>query len=92
MQILHHHKKGKHLNTIERYYIHAEHATNNHSNDEHTIFPNKIFDTLLKTYHPQTRPLPDTPTQDTTSSYEIRPFFSSQHRRTYHLYAPHITA
>jgi len=52
MQILHHHKKGAHLNTIEWYYIHAEHTANNHLNYEHTIFPNKIFDTLLKTYHP----------------------------------------
>jgi len=41
-----------HLNTIERYYIHAEHAANNHLNDDHTTFPNKIFDTLLKAYRP----------------------------------------
>jgi len=49
MQILHHHRKGSHLNTIERYYIHAEHAANNHLNDDHTISPNN---TLLKTYRP----------------------------------------
>ena len=52
MQILYHHKKGAHLNTLERFYIHAESATNNHLNDSYTIFPNKIFDTLLKTYQP----------------------------------------
>jgi hypothetical protein len=46
IQILHH------LNTIERYYIHAEHTANSHLNDDHTMFPNKIFDSLLKTYRP----------------------------------------
>jgi len=51
-QILNQHKKSAHLNTLERFYIHAESATNNHLNDSHTIFPNKIFDTLLKTYQP----------------------------------------
>jgi hypothetical protein len=58
MQMLHHHRKGAHLISIERYYIHSEHAANNHLNDDHTIFPNKIFDTLLQAYRPQTRPLP----------------------------------
>jgi len=52
MQILHYHKKGAHLNTIEQFYIHAEYASNNHLNDSHTVFPNAIFDTLLKTHHP----------------------------------------
>jgi hypothetical protein len=52
MQVLHHHKKGAHLNTLERFYIHAEYTTNNHLNDSHTILPNKIFDTLLKTHQP----------------------------------------
>jgi len=52
MHILYHHKKGAHLSTLEQFYIHAESATNNHLNDSHTIFPNKIFDTLLKTYQP----------------------------------------
>jgi len=50
MQILYHHKKGTHLNTLERFYIRAESATNNHLNDSHTLIPKKIFDTLLKTY------------------------------------------
>jgi len=39
--------KGAYLNTIERYYIYAEFTKNNHLNDEHTIFPNKIFEALL---------------------------------------------
>ena len=52
MQILQYHKKGAHMNTIERFHIHAEYTANNHLNDEHTIFPNAIFDTLLKTHQP----------------------------------------
>jgi hypothetical protein len=52
MQILQYQKKGPHLNTIERFYIHVEAASNNHLNDRHTIFPNRIFDTILKIYHP----------------------------------------
>jgi len=52
MQILHNLKKSAHLNTLERYYIHAEYADNSHLNDSHTIFHNAIFDTLLKTYSP----------------------------------------
>jgi hypothetical protein len=51
MQILQCHKKGAHLNTIERYHIYTEAKANNHLNDGHTIFPNTIFDTLSKTYH-----------------------------------------
>jgi len=54
MQVLHYQKKGAHLNTIERFNIHTEHAAGNHLNDEHTIFPNKIFDTLLKLNTPHT--------------------------------------
>jgi hypothetical protein len=57
MQILRHHKKGPHLNTLERFYIHTEYTSNNHINDTHTIFPNKIFEILLKD-HPQTNPPP----------------------------------
>jgi hypothetical protein len=58
-QILWHHKKGPHLNTLERFHIHAEYITNNHINDNQTIFPNKIFDILLKD-HSQENP-PRTP-------------------------------
>jgi len=52
MQILQYRKKGPHLNTTERFYIHIEAASDNHLNDSHTSFPNRIFDTVLKTYHP----------------------------------------
>jgi len=48
MQVVHHHTKGTHLNTIERFRIHIEHTAGNHLNDDHTIFPNRIFDTLIK--------------------------------------------
>ena len=48
MQVLHHQDKGAHLNTMENFYIHVEHATGKHLNDDHTIFPNRIFDTLIK--------------------------------------------
>jgi hypothetical protein len=49
MQVLQRQNKGAHLNTLERFYIYAEYVNNNHLNDENTIFPNKIFDALLKT-------------------------------------------
>jgi len=52
MQVLQRHKKVPHLNTIDRFHIHAESLTNNHLIDDHTIFPNAIFDVLLKTHHP----------------------------------------
>ena len=48
MQPLQYLGKGTHLNTVERYYIHAEFSNNNHLNDEHTIHTNKIFEALLK--------------------------------------------
>jgi len=54
MQILHRHqKKGPHLNTIERFHIHAKSITNNHLNDDQTIFPNAIFDALLNLLAPE---------------------------------------
>jgi len=48
MQIVHCHRKGAHLNTIERFHIHTEFAANNHLNDPQTIFSNAIFNTLTK--------------------------------------------
>jgi len=50
MEILQYQKKGAHLNTVERFYIHAEYTANNHLNDSQNIFPNAIFDTLLATH------------------------------------------
>jgi hypothetical protein len=57
MHILKHHRKVPHLNTLERFHIYSEYITNNHINDNHTIFPNKIFDILLNA-HSQEKPLP----------------------------------
>ena len=51
----------KHLNAIERIYIYAEYINNNHINDDQTIFPNKIFDTLLKPHNPQKQNHPPPP-------------------------------
>ena len=50
--ILQYHSKGTHLNTMEWYYIYAHFSKNNHLNNEHTIFPNKIFEVLLKPHPP----------------------------------------
>jgi hypothetical protein len=50
MQILHQ-KKGPYLNKTERFYIHKEAASGNHLNDNQKIFPNRIFDTILKIQH-----------------------------------------
>jgi hypothetical protein len=47
MQILYYQKKGPHLNTIERFYIHKEAANDNQFNDAQKIFRNKIFDAIL---------------------------------------------
>ena len=52
METLKWQNKGPHLITIERFYIYAEHLDNNHLNDDHTIFPNTIFETLLKPHKP----------------------------------------
>ena len=49
IQILHHHRKGAHLNTLERFHIHAEFAEKNHLNDNQTTLPKAIFDNLAKT-------------------------------------------
>jgi hypothetical protein len=50
MQVVQCHK-GPHLNTIERFHIHAESSNNNHLNEGHTIFPNAIFEILLRNNH-----------------------------------------
>jgi len=41
-------RKGIHLKTMERFHINKEAAANNHLNDDHTIYTNKIFDTILE--------------------------------------------
>jgi len=51
MEIVHYHKKGAHLNILEKFHIHIESTKNNHLNDPQMIHPNIIFDTLIKTDH-----------------------------------------
>jgi len=96
MQILHHHRKGAHLHTIQRYYIHAGHAANNHLNDDHTIFPNKIFDTLIKAFLHKPVPCPHTVNVPDTPKHTplLKPCHSQKVNapHTRHLYAPHISA
>jgi hypothetical protein len=60
MQVLQHHSKGTLLNAVENFYIYTEYITNNHLNDNQTIFPNKIVDIFLKPHHSQIHP-PSTP-------------------------------
>jgi len=51
-QILQRQNNGSHLKTIECFHIYAEYLNNNHLNDDHTIFPNMIFEALLKPHQP----------------------------------------
>ena len=46
--------KGAHINTVERFYIHVEQAAGNYLNDDHNVFPNKIFNTLINLNTPHT--------------------------------------
>jgi len=48
IQIVQIQKKGLRLNTIEGFRIHIEAASNNLLSDDHTIYSNRIFDTILK--------------------------------------------
>jgi hypothetical protein len=43
MQVLQYQNKETHLNTYKRFHIYAEYISENHLNDEHTIFPNKLL-------------------------------------------------
>jgi hypothetical protein len=52
MKVLQNQSKGAHLNTFGRFCIYVKYINNNHLNDDQTIFPNKIFDTLLKPHIP----------------------------------------
>ena len=51
MQILQLQNKRTHLNTLEPFHIYTEYTSNNHLNDDITVSPNKIFDTLVKPPH-----------------------------------------
>jgi hypothetical protein len=57
MQILKHQRKGPHLNTMERFYIHKEATRDNHLNDDHTVLPNKICEAIQKITTPPTNHL-----------------------------------
>jgi len=63
MQILQYHKKGTHLNNIERFFIYTEYSINNHLNDDPNINPNKIFEAILKPKNNNLTPHPP-PTPD----------------------------
>jgi hypothetical protein len=56
MTILHTTKKGKMLNTIEKYYIYKEAHIDNQLNDRSTVTPNIIFDTILRNMNPTAAP------------------------------------
>jgi hypothetical protein len=40
--------KGTHLNAIGRFYIHKEASPDSQLYEKHTIFPQMIFDTIIK--------------------------------------------
>jgi hypothetical protein len=48
MEVLHFQRKGTHLDTIERFYIHKEAMHNNHINEEYTETTDQIFSTILE--------------------------------------------
>jgi hypothetical protein len=47
MEVLYTSKKGRMLNTMERFYIYAETLKKNQINDRHTVRQNAIFDAIL---------------------------------------------
>ena len=68
MQILQYHRKGAQLNTLKRFHIHSEAANNNHLNEGHTVYPNAIFDTLLKTHRHKYLTPPNSPAAESPSA------------------------
>jgi hypothetical protein len=40
--------KGTHLDNMQRFWIREEASFDNELNDRYTIYPNLIFDTILK--------------------------------------------
>jgi hypothetical protein len=76
MSILKKQRKGPHLNTLERFYIHKEAALNKHLNDQNTITPNKFFDTILKMQPPTT-----TTTKPFKNSYNPSPNLPTANRK-----------
>jgi endo-alpha-1,4-polygalactosaminidase (GH114 family) len=41
-------KKGKYLDTMEKFYIYAETKKNNQINDKNTVTYNKIYEAILE--------------------------------------------
>jgi hypothetical protein len=41
-------KGGPYINSVERVYIYTDATSDNQSNDKHAIFPDIIFDIILK--------------------------------------------
>ena len=78
MQMLQYQNKGAHLNTYERFHIYTEYINKNHLNNEHTIFPNKLFDTLLKPHNPYKNPTHLAHTHTTTTTTTLRPIRQTQ--------------
>ena len=68
MTILYTHKKGIHLNTIERFHIHAETLRSNQLNEDYADTTNPIFNTILQ-LHNQT---PPPPTQKKTQKKQLK--------------------
>jgi hypothetical protein len=48
MLVKYYDKKGKHLDTMEKFYKYQETKDNNQLNDKHTIIYNKIFETIIE--------------------------------------------
>jgi hypothetical protein len=57
MEILHTTKKGRFMDTIEKFHIYRQTQLQHHINDKHTVKPNAIFD-LVCSHDP---PLTTTP-------------------------------
>jgi hypothetical protein len=48
MTILEFQKKGRHMNTLEKYYIYKEAIHDNHLNDQYTVNQNKTVKIVSK--------------------------------------------
>jgi len=48
MNIIHHERKGKMLDTLKKFYIYRESKNENQINDRLTVQRNPIFETVIK--------------------------------------------
>jgi hypothetical protein len=51
MDILHLGNKGRHLNTMDKYYINLDNKTNNQINDRRKVNKSSIFNTVVQYDH-----------------------------------------